>query len=256
MIGMKGTDSGQFGNIMTGKDGKEFSQIDNQHGGTHTYSIEERTTFARSVNLILKDDADCNERIPMNVEDDTLFHVFDDGILLCKLLIALDKECIDSRALNRPESGKVMNVYQIKENLQMGIAAAKGLGVKMIGVDSRDFIDKVPHMILGCLWQIIRMHVSKSISLKDTPEIMRLANEGEELTDLLKLTPEQLLVRWINYHCAKAGVEKRVKNLGKDLSDSEALFYVLNQLDKDKCSLEGIDDSDLINRAAKNISNS
>ncbi len=45
-----------------------------------------------------------------------------------------------------------MNVYQVKENLQMGIAAAKGLGVKMIGVDSNDFINKVPHMILGCLW--------------------------------------------------------------------------------------------------------
>jgi len=27
----------------------------------------------------------------------------------------------------------------------MGIAAAKGLGIKLIGIDSNDFINKVPH---------------------------------------------------------------------------------------------------------------
>jgi hypothetical protein len=45
-----------------------------------------------------------------------------------------------------------MNVYQVKENLQMGIAAAKGLGIRVIGIDSRDFIEKTPHMILGIVW--------------------------------------------------------------------------------------------------------
>ena len=45
-----------------------------------------------------------------------------------------------------------MNVYQIKENLNMGIAACKGLGIKMVGIDSRDFIEKTPHLILATLW--------------------------------------------------------------------------------------------------------
>jgi len=44
--------------------------------------------------------------------------------------------------------------------------------------------------------------------------------------------------------------------LGKDLSDSEALFYVLNQLDGSKCTLDGIDDADLVSRADKMITNS
>jgi plastin-1 len=64
------------------------------------------------------------------------------------------------------------------------------------------------------------------------------------------------LIRWINYHCAKAGVEKRVSNLGKDLSDSEALMYVLNRLDATKCPLDGIKEEDLISRAEKMINNS
>jgi hypothetical protein len=154
------------------------------------------------VNHILEHDEDCKERLPMNPEDDSLFHVFDNGVLLCKLLLHIDSECIDTRAINKQTN---MNVYQIKENLQMAISAAKGLGIKLVGVDSSDFINKTPHMILGYLWQTIRLIVSKKVSLKDTPEIMRLAQEGEELSDLLKLSPEVILVRWINYHLAKAG---------------------------------------------------
>lgn len=180
MIKMKGTDDGRFGTIIQGKGGA-MAQITGAHGGTHTYSIEEKITFAKLVNLILGEDEDCKDRLPMNAEDDSLFHVFDNGILLCKLLLHIDSECLDVRALNRQSN---LNVYQVKENLQMGIAAAKGLGIKMIGVDSNDFINKTPHMILGCLWQAIRLVMAKKITLKDTPEIMRLAEEGEELKDL------------------------------------------------------------------------
>lgn len=42
----------------------------------------------------------------------------------------------------------------------MGIAAAKGLGIKMIGIDSNDFIKKTPHMILTVLWQAIRLYIT------------------------------------------------------------------------------------------------
>lgn len=224
MVKLKGTDDGKFGTIIEGKRG-EMAQITGEHGGTHTYSIEEKVSFAKMVNQILAEDEDCSDRLPMNTEDDSLFHVFDNGILVCKLLIDIDHNCIDPRALNKQQN---MNVYQVKENLQMGIAAAKGLGIKMVGVDSNDFINKTPHMILGFLWQAIKMSLSKKITLKDTPEIMRLAEEGEELADLLKLNPETILIRWINYHLKQAGQEKRIKNLGKDLSDSVALFHVLN----------------------------
>ena len=34
---------------------------------------------------------------------------------------------------------------------------------------------------------------------------MRLAQDGEELADLVKLPPENILVRWINYHLKEAG---------------------------------------------------
>lgn len=47
--------------------------------------------------------------------------------------------------------------------------------------------------------------MAKKITLKDTPEIMRLAEEGEELKDLQKLPVETILIRWVNFHLKKAG---------------------------------------------------
>lgn len=64
------------------------------------------------------------------------------------------------------------------------------------------------------------------------------------------------MIRWINYHLNKAGQTRRVANLGKDLQDSFALFHVLNQLDKSKCSLDGIESEDLKDRAQIMIDNS
>jgi len=156
MVGMKEKSGDKFGNIVEGKFGA-VAEIENAHGGKHSYSIEERTTFAKMINNVLKEDEDCKDKIPMNFEDDTLFHIFDNGLALCKLVMAINPDCLDSRALNRQQN---MNIYQIKENLNMGIASCKGLGLKMVGIDSRDFIEKTPHLILATIWQLIKMYIT------------------------------------------------------------------------------------------------
>ena len=247
MGAMQAQDGDKFGVVIGGK-----AKVENKEGGTHAYSLEEVSAFARAINNLLVDDEDLKDRLPMNTEDDTLFHVFDNGIALCKILMQIDENCIDTRAINRQAN---MNVYQVKENLQMGIAAAKGLGIKLIGINSSDFINKVPHMILTAVWQALRMCSAAALDLNATPELFRLCEEGETLDDLKKLTPEQILIRWMNFHLAAAGQERRVKNLGKDLSDSFALFHVLNRLDAGNCSLDGVNDADENARADKMIAN-
>lgn len=141
-IKAKGENVDRFGKITDGK-----AQT-GSHGAHHTYELEERSTYARSLNYILKGDADLADRLPINPEDDSLFHVFDNGVMLCKLVKSIDDDAIDGRAINKGQ----LNVYKVKENLQMGIAAAKGIGTKMIGVNSSDFINKTPHMMLGPIW--------------------------------------------------------------------------------------------------------
>jgi len=85
----------------------------------------------------------------MNAEDDSLFHVFDNGVLVNKLMLQVDENCILSSAINTKAN---MNVYEINQNLKMGLAAAKGCGIKLIGVSPQDFIKKTPHLILTFVW--------------------------------------------------------------------------------------------------------
>lgn len=98
MIKMKGSDDGKFGNIVDGQ-----AKMETAGGGMHQYSMEERITYAKMLNHILGKDAHCNHRIPMNTEDDEIFHAFEDGILLCKLIMSIEKDCIDERAINLKE---------------------------------------------------------------------------------------------------------------------------------------------------------
>jgi len=44
-----------------------------------------------------------------------------------------------------------------------------------------------------------------TIDLKNHPDLIVLKKDEEELEDLFKLNKEELLVRWFNYHLAKAG---------------------------------------------------
>ncbi len=53
---------------------------------------------------------------------------------------------------------------------------------------------------------------------------------GEDLSDLLALSPEEILLRWFNYHLKQAGSSRVVRNFGKDISDSECYTILLNQI--------------------------
>ena len=190
--------------------------------------------------------------LPINPDTDDVFHILEDGIILCKLINIIAESTIHWSAVNNKKN---MNVYQVKENLNLALNACKGIGLKIPGINTSAFMEKKPHLILAVLWQIVRMTLTKSINLKQVPELMKLAEEGEELTDLNKLPPETILIRWINYHLKKQGQERRVTNLGSDLKDSIALLYVENNLDKEKCSLSGLKEEDTVKRAEMMINN-
>ena len=170
---------------------------------------------------------------------------------MSKLINAGAANTIDIRALNMKKN---LNVYQVKENLNLALNACKGVGLRIPGINPQAFIEKKPHLILAVLWQVIRLYLTQAIDLKHCPEIMRLAEENEELTDLMKLTPETILIRWINFHLKKQGVDKKITNLGGDLKDSTAILYVLNRLDP-KCTLEGLKEEDALKRAEIMINN-
>ena len=229
-------------------------------GTVSIYLDEEVSSFARCINNELKDCELVKERLPINPENTDLFDVMSDGLVGLHLLNKCCKpdpvsgkvdEIIDFRTVNK---GANLNIFKVRENLEQFFAGCSGMVVNQ-GINGQSFLDKNFTHILAITWQLVRIINTKSINLKDCENLFHLLKEGEEIGDLQKLTVEEILKRWMNWHLKNAG-QPEINNLGKDLADSKAILYVLNQLDKDKCTLDGLNEEDNVKRAQICIDNS
>lgn len=59
--------------------------------------------------------------------------------------------------------------------------------------------------------------------------LISLLLEGESLEHLMSMSPEELLLRWVNYHLQNAGT-RPINNFSEDIKDSRAYFHLLNQI--------------------------
>lgn len=91
--------------------------------------------------------------------------------------------------------------------------------------------------MLGLLWQIIRIGLFNQITLEHCPGLTSLLNEHEKIDDLLKLSPEAILLRWVNYHLERAGATRRCHNFQGDIMDSEIYTYLLKQIAPADCDV-------------------
>lgn len=206
------------------------STISNE-GTQHSYSEEETAAFSHWIHRSLKDDPDCKSKVA-NLEGDELFTRVDDGILLCKLINKSVPETIDERAINK----KGLNIYKKQENLNLVLNSASSIGCSIVNIRASDIADGKPHLVLGLLWQVIRIGLFSKIDLYRSPELAALLQEGEELEDLMNLSPDELLLRWMNYHLANSKTYQilkngeKVKNFSGDIKDSIAYACLLEQI--------------------------
>ena len=218
-----------------------------------TFSEEERTAYVKVINSSLADDPVCKKYLPIDPATNEIFDRIKDGVLLCKLINKAQEGTIDERVINTKEK---MNVFQQVENLNLAISAAKSIGLNVIGINYDSILSGKNYiMVLGLMWQVVKIVVLCNIQLKHHPELIRLLNPGEQLSDLLKLSPEQLLLRWFNYHLKAAGYDKKITNFSGDVKDSEKYTILLNQLNKNLCDKSALDEPDKKKRAKKVIEN-
>lgn len=215
-----------------------------------SFSLEERRAYVKMVNNTLASVEKCKRHLPCDPESDELFDRMVDGIILCYLVNAAAPGTIFEKGIVTKEN---MNVFEKGENIKLALASAKSIGIKVVGIGTDTFREgaKQKIMIMGILWQLIKAIVLRSVSLKECPQLVKILEEGEELGDLLKLNPEQLLIRWFNYHLKNAGQEKIV-NLAENVQKGFKYTYLLNQVSKGKQSLDGIN-MEMPERCAKVI---
>uniref|UniRef100_A0A4W4FQZ4 Plastin 1 n=1 Tax=Electrophorus electricus TaxID=8005 RepID=A0A4W4FQZ4_ELEEL len=208
-------------------------------GTQHSYADEEKVAFVNWINKTLANDPDCRHLIPMDPNNDSLFKSVKDGILLCKMINLSQPDTIDERVINT----KKPTMFTMTENLILALNSASAIGCTVVNIDAQDMMAGTPHLVLGLLWQIIKIGLFADIeisrnegqvytldfSLSQNESLIALLGESEELDHLLSMSPEELLLRWVNYHLDAAGWQQ-IRNFSEDIKDSRAYFHLLDQI--------------------------
>jgi hypothetical protein len=75
------------------------------------------------------------------------------SLLFSKLINLAVPDTIDERAINK----KNLNTYTKLENLTLALMSAQAIGCNIVNIDADDLSKGKPHLVLGLLWQIIRV---------------------------------------------------------------------------------------------------
>ncbi|KRY74298.1 Plastin-2 [Trichinella pseudospiralis] len=216
-----------------------LSEASQEQGIYHSVRTEEQVAFSDWINSNLSSDRDLMHLLPLTKSGDDLYQKMVDGLIICKLINLAVPETIDERAINR----KNLNTYTKRENLTLAVNSARAIGCNIVNIDADDLAKGKPHLVLGLLWQIIRigrlfvvsflfflLWLFSQIDLVHVPGLFRLLDEGENLNDLQRLSPEQILMRWVNYHLQQAGVSRKLNNFTTDVQDSFIYTHLLKQI--------------------------
>ena len=95
-----------------------------------------------------------------------------------KLINAAQADTIDERALNFPAEGKTLNPWEMKENQNIVINSARSIGCQVVNIHASDLMraaeEHKEHLVLGLIWQVVKVQLLSQISLKEVPELVRI----------------------------------------------------------------------------------
>ncbi|KAG8457018.1 hypothetical protein KFE25_014443 [Diacronema lutheri] len=257
----------------------QLLKVHSMHAGTvHSFAQEEAAAFSRYLSAALSDDSDVSELLPISSDPASLelFEKVRDGVLLCKLVNLAQPDAIDERAINTtrrlraaagsggggampaaggetavPPAAPRLSLFQLTENHNLAISAAKAIGCHVINIDASDMLSGTPHLVLGLMWQLVKMALLASVNLSAHPGLAVLLRDGEQLSEFSELCAEHVLLRWLNWHLDEAGRAERVRNFGKDIADSVAYTVLLHRICPESvgASLAPLDEPDAYARA-------
>jgi len=221
--------------------------------GTHFISKEEQRAFVEYINAHEKisqdNDLVSTGLIPIN-PDSKLYENVTNGVLLCKLLNAVKPGTVPKAQIKKNPK----TVFESTENQNLVILGAKKLGCSVVNIGPQDLIEGKPHLVLGLIWQVIKLDLLSKVSVKEHPELCQLVAGGSNTLDPMSLQqmseipPEQVLLRWMNHHLKNAGYQKTVKNFSSDVQDGSVYTVLMNQISNGMCPLDPLYETDLSKR--------
>ena len=79
-------------------------------------------------------------------------------------------------------------------------------------------------------FQFFKLGLLKTISLERCPRLTNLLHEHESVQELMTMSPEALLLRWVNYHLERSDIQRRCTNFTCDITDSVVYFHLIQQI--------------------------
>ncbi|OIW21246.1 hypothetical protein TanjilG_31175 [Lupinus angustifolius] len=193
----------------------------------HTISESEKSSYVAHINNYLGGDEFLNKYLPIDPLTNDLFEIAKDGVLLCKLINVAVPGTIDERAIN---TKRLLNPWERNENHTLCLNSAKAIGCTVVNIGTQDFIEGRRHLVLGLISQIIKIQLLADLNLRKTPQLVELVGDSKDMEELMTLSPEKILLRWMNFHLKKTGYKKIVTNFSSDVKDAEAYARLLNVL--------------------------
>jgi hypothetical protein len=199
----------------------------------HSYSEAEKAGIVDFINQEVPD-------AKIDPRTTEIFERVKDGILIYKLIEAVQPGTITAKMNDGVDFGD-QKIFKHLQNQQFVLEGARKLGCQITNIGGQDLVSGTPHLVLGVLWQVVRFGLLKKVS--------------ELSGDTLGLPPEQLLLKWMNYHLIRAGYTQVITNFGTDLQNSEALTRLLHQLEPSVCDLNALQEKDMAKRAEMVLQN-
>lgn len=212
----------------------------------------ELTAYTICFNNHLSKDPDLKHHMTpiINPDSTDLLFKVSDGLLIAKFINQAVPDTIDERALNVPKDGGSLEHDDVVENLNLAISAAKSVGVTVQPTDSSTTLQLQlmectdPQLTLDFLYGLVKCRYSREADVRKNPELIDICETPDEglsshrlpeiePDDLKRLSPEDLVMRWTNYHMLAGASEQLAGGLIKNwdqCADAHAFVNTLGRI--------------------------
>jgi hypothetical protein len=197
--------------------------------------ISECAFFSKRINQLLHPfEEELRNYLPL--DEQSLLSSLRDGVIIAYLIHSIRPNVIDLTKLLRDIDFGLMNqpysrlTFEISGNHDIVFEAAKSLGIKLVNIGSQDLLEMRPSLVLGLIWQLIRLSFADRINLNRYPELAMLISDNYSIPSTTKQSLESLLLLWLNLHLRNCKSPTSLDNLTTSLCDSVAYAYLLTQI--------------------------